>query len=57
MILKSDLLKKARLEEICNIQHERVSVMMNKIRVRWQTWSDLALTPLFAGIRERDEIL
>ena len=36
MILKSDLLKKARLEEICNIQHERVSVMMNKIRVRWQ---------------------
>ena len=34
MILKSDLLKKARLEEICNIQHERLSVMMNKIRVR-----------------------
>ena len=37
MILKSDLLKKARLEEICNIQHERLSVMINKIRVRLST--------------------
>ena len=32
-ILKSDLLKKQRLEEICNNQHERLSLMFNKIRV------------------------
>ena len=32
-ILKSDLLKKQRLEEICNSQHDRLSQMINKIRV------------------------
>ena len=32
-ILKSDLLKKQRLEEICNSQHDRLSLMINKIRV------------------------
>ena len=34
-ILKSDQLKKQRLEEICRLQHEQLGAVMEKIRVRY----------------------
>lgn len=34
-ILKSDQLKKQRLEEICRLQHEQLGAVMDKIRVRY----------------------
>ena len=46
-ILKSDQLKKQRLEEICRLQHEQLGAVMDKIRVRY-TSSYQALSPFSA---------
>ena len=35
-ILKSDQLKKQRLEEICRLQQEQIGVLVDKIRVNTQ---------------------